>query len=44
MRILLVEDVPDLGAAIKLSLDRSKHVVVWAVDGLDAWDYCILKE
>ena len=44
MRILLVEDEPDLGAAIKQSLDRSNHVVDWAVDGLDAWDYFNLKE
>ena len=44
MRILLVEDEPDLGAAIKQSLDRSNHVVDWAVDGLDAWDFFKLKE
>lgn len=39
MRILLVEDEPDLGAAIKQSLNYSNHVVDWALDGLDAWDY-----
>lgn len=39
MRILLVEDEPDLGAAIKQSLNQSNHVVDWALDGLDAWDY-----
>ena len=44
MRILLVEDEPDLGAAIKQSLARSNHVVDWAVDGLDAWDCFKLKE
>ena len=44
MRILLVEDEPDLGTAIKQSLDRSNHVVDWAVDGLDAWDHFKLRE
>ena len=44
MRILLVEDEPDLGAAIKQSLNHNHHVVDWAVDGLDAWDYFKLKE
>ena len=44
MRILLVEDEPDLGAAIKQSLNQSNHLVDWAVDGLDAWDYFKLKE
>jgi DNA-binding response OmpR family regulator len=44
MRILLVEDEPDLGAAIKQSLNHSNHVVDWALDGLDAWDYLKLKE
>jgi DNA-binding response OmpR family regulator len=39
MRILLVEDEPDLGAAIKQSLNHNNHVVDWALDGLDAWDY-----
>ncbi|WP_319422679.1 two-component system response regulator RppA [Pleurocapsa sp. FMAR1] len=39
MRILLVEDEPDLGAAIKQSLNYSNHVVDWALDGLDAWEY-----
>jgi DNA-binding response OmpR family regulator len=39
MRILLVEDEPDLGAAIKQSLNNSNYIVDWALDGLDAWDY-----
>ncbi|HEY9767209.1 MAG TPA: two-component system response regulator RppA [Coleofasciculaceae cyanobacterium] len=39
MRILLVEDEPDLGAAIKQSLNHHNHVVDWALDGLDAWEY-----
>lgn len=44
MRILLVEDEPDLGAAIKQSLNQGNHLVDWALDGLDAWDYLSLKE
>ena len=44
MRILLVEDEPDLGAAIKHILDRSNHFVDWAVDGVDGWDYFKLIE
>jgi DNA-binding response OmpR family regulator len=44
MRILLVEDEPDLGAAIKQSLNQNNHVVDWALDGLDAWDYLKIKE
>lgn len=44
MRILLVEDELDLGAAIKQSLNHKKYVVDWALDGLDAWDYFKLKE
>ncbi len=39
MRILLVEDEPDLGAAIKQSLNQRNYVVDWALDGLEAWDY-----
>ena len=39
MRILLVEDEPDLGAAIKQTLNQNNHIVDWALDGLDAWDY-----
>jgi DNA-binding response OmpR family regulator len=39
MRILLVEDEPDLGAAIKQSLNNSNYIVDWALDGLDAWNY-----
>jgi DNA-binding response OmpR family regulator len=39
MRILLVEDEPDLGAAIKQSLQQSNHLVDWALDGFAAWDY-----
>ncbi len=39
MRILLVEDEPDLGAAIQRSLSRNRYVVDWVVDGTVAWDY-----
>ncbi|BAU64939.1 two component transcriptional regulator, winged helix family [Stanieria sp. NIES-3757] len=44
MRILLVEDEPDLGAAIKQSLNQSNHIVDWVLDGLEAWDYFKIKE
>ena len=44
MRILLVEDEPDLGAAIKQSLNHSNYVVDWALNGLDAWDFFNIKE
>ena len=39
MRILLVEDEPDLGAAIKRTLNHEKYVVDWVLDGSEAWDY-----
>lgn len=39
MRILLVEDEPDLGAAIQKVLSREKYVVDWVTDGTEAWDY-----
>ncbi len=39
MRILLVEDEPDLGAAIQRSLSREKYVVDWVLDGTEAWNY-----
>jgi DNA-binding response OmpR family regulator len=39
MRILLVEDEPDLGAAIQRSLSREKYVVDWVLDGIEAWNY-----
>jgi len=39
MRILLVEDEPDLGAAIQKSLSREKYVVDWVPDGAEAWEY-----
>ncbi len=39
MRVLLVEDEPDLGAAIKRTLNQQKYVVDWVLDGSTAWDY-----
>jgi DNA-binding response OmpR family regulator len=39
MRILLLEDEPDLGAAIKRTLNQEKYVVDWVTDGNEAWDY-----
>ena len=39
MRILLVEDEPDLGAAIEKTLTRDRYVVDWTQDGNEAWSY-----
>lgn len=39
MRILLVEDEPDLGAALERSLKREKYVVDWVKDGTEAWQF-----
>lgn len=39
MRILLVEDEPDLGTAIKRVLNQEKYVVDWVLDGSEAWEY-----
>jgi DNA-binding response OmpR family regulator len=39
MRILLVEDEPDLGTAIQRVLNREKYVVDWVQDGTEAWGY-----
>lgn len=39
MRILLVEDEPDLGAIIERTLLREKYIVDWVVDGESAWEY-----
>lgn len=39
MRILLVEDEPDLGTAIKRTLNQEKYVVDWVLDGTTAWNY-----
>jgi two-component system Ni(II)/redox-responsive regulator NrsR len=39
MRILLVEDEIDLGAAIKQVLICEKYIVDWVTDGAQAWYY-----
>lgn len=39
MRILLVEDEPDLGTAIQKVLSREKYVVDWVTNGIEAWNY-----
>jgi DNA-binding response OmpR family regulator len=39
MRVLLVEDEPDLGQAIKRTLNLEKYVVDWVLDGNEAWEY-----
>ncbi|PPT09624.1 two-component response regulator [Geitlerinema sp. FC II] len=39
MRLLLVEDEPDLGAAIEKTLTREAYIVDWALTGTDAWNY-----
>ena len=39
MRVLLVEDEPDLGKAIERTLKQEKYIVDWAVDGSEAWEY-----
>ncbi|NJN87763.1 MAG: response regulator transcription factor [Leptolyngbyaceae cyanobacterium SL_7_1] len=39
MRVLLVEDEPDLGAALERSLKREKYIVDWVTNGTDAWQF-----
>lgn len=39
MRLLLVEDEADLGAAIKQVLTHQTYVVDWVLDGKQAWNY-----
>lgn len=39
MRLLLVEDEPDLGSAIKRTLNHEKYVVDFVLDGTEAWSY-----
>jgi DNA-binding response OmpR family regulator len=39
MRILLVEDEPNLGAAIERTLKHDKYIVDWVQNGNDAWGY-----
>jgi DNA-binding response OmpR family regulator len=39
MRLLLVEDEPDLGATLKHTLSQEAYVVDWFLDGTQAWQY-----
>lgn len=39
MKILLVEDEPDLGSAIHRVLHRERYIVDWVQDGTEAWNY-----
>ena len=39
MKILLIEDEPDLGAIIQTSLAHHQYVVDWAQDGKAGWEY-----
>ena len=39
MRILLVEDEPDLGKAIKQTLNQHNYIVDWVLNGDEAWNY-----
>lgn len=39
MRLVLVEDEPDLGAAVKAVLHHEAYVVDWFLDGTQAWSY-----
>jgi DNA-binding response OmpR family regulator len=39
MKILLLEDEPDLGTAIHRVLHRERYIVDWVQDGTEAWHY-----
>ncbi|MDZ8188473.1 MAG: two-component system response regulator RppA [Nostoc sp. ChiSLP02] len=39
MRLILVEDEADLGAAIKQVLNHEAYIVDWFLDGTQAWQY-----
>jgi DNA-binding response OmpR family regulator len=39
MRIILLEDEPNLGEAIERTLKQQKYIVDWVTDGKDAWHY-----
>jgi DNA-binding response OmpR family regulator len=41
MKILLVEDEPDLGSIVKKSLSHHQYIVDWVVDGQIGWEYLI---
>lgn len=44
MRILLVEDEPDLGTAVQRTLQRQRYVVDWVQNGSEAWEYLEQKQ
>jgi DNA-binding response OmpR family regulator len=37
MKVLLVEDEPDLGASIQEKLSKERYIVDWLLDGDEAW-------
>ncbi|PLZ94709.1 DNA-binding response regulator, partial [Fischerella thermalis CCMEE 5196] len=39
MKVLLVEDEPDLGASIQRKLSKERYIVDWVLDGNEAWTY-----
>lgn len=39
MKVLLVEDEPDLGASIQRKLSKERYIVDWVLDGNEAWIY-----
>jgi DNA-binding response OmpR family regulator len=39
MRILFVEDEPDLGEAVHQVLQQERYIVDWVQDGTEAWNY-----
>lgn len=39
MKVLLVEDEPDLGASIKRKLSQERYIVDWVLDGTEAWSF-----
>lgn len=39
MRLILVEDEPDLGVAVKQALSHQAYIVDWFLDGTQAWSY-----
>ncbi len=43
MKILLIEDEPDLGAIIKTNLSHHQYVVDWVTDGRAGWEYLTLE-
>ena len=43
MRVLLVEDEPDLGYALKSALEDVGYVVDLVLDGGEAWAYLLAE-